>query len=58
MIHTPSNNPRHPELVSGPIGPQAQVLGSKFGGAVWGKSASARQTEGWVLKQVQDDEEG
>ena len=48
------NNPRHAELVSASIVPPTQMSGFQADSAVCSFDLSA-QTEGWILKQVQDD---
>ena len=53
-----SGYPRHAELVSASIGPEAP-LGQVTGGeATLGAHDAGGRTEGWTLKQVQGDDEG
>ena len=49
---------RHPELVSGPIRPDAPQLGWNRNGAVVLSRRNPSLDARWVLKQVQDDENG
>ena len=50
--------PRHPELVSGSIGPHALPLSWKRNGEVGSPARKPRLQAPWILKQVQDDERG
>jgi hypothetical protein len=56
---TPSNKfIRHPELVSGSIGPVARKRRAQICGAASLPSRTSGEAAKWILKQVQDDENG